>query len=97
MDMAPRSLADVHGGAVDVQRRDKMTIEYLDEPYTIEERPLWWHKQGLTQTASGYGSKLTSSRVVRLESGAVRRIYITCYSNVGSAWIMHHGRRLYLR
>lgn len=33
-------------------------MEYLTEPYDIIDRPLWWHKQGLTQTASGYWRKL---------------------------------------
>lgn len=72
------------------------SIEYLEEPYELVERPLWWHKQGLTQTASGYGKKLTSSRCVKLPDGRERRVYITCYSNAGSAWIILGGKRLWL-
>lgn len=74
-----------------------MPIEYLKEPYEIIEKPLWFHKLGLSQTASGYGSKLTSSRCVKLSNGKLRRIYITCYSNNGSAWITINKSRLYLR
>ena len=73
------------------------TIKYLEEPYKVIDKPLWWHSKGLSQTASGYGSKLTSSRCVVLPDGRVRRIYVTCYSNVGSAWITLSGRKLFLR
>jgi hypothetical protein len=52
---------------------------------------------GLQQTASGYGNRLVSGNVARLFDGRVRRIYITCHSNAGSAWITLDGERLYLR
>ena len=74
-----------------------MTVEYLDEPYEVIKRPLPWHLQGLQQTASGYGKKLTSDRCVKLLGGQVRRVYITQFGNAGSAWIIYFGRRLYLR
>lgn len=72
------------------------TTIYLDRPYEVIDRPLWWHKQGRQQTKSGYGAKLTSSRCVQLPDGRVRRIYVTCYSNAGSAWIMLDGERRWL-
>lgn len=72
-------------------------IEYLEEPYETLDRPLWWHLKGLIQTASGYGSRLTSARCVRLPDGRTRRVYVTQWSNAGSAWITLDGRRLYLR
>jgi len=71
-------------------------IEYLLKPFELIERPLWWHKQGLQQTSSGYGSKLTSSRCIKLPDGRTRRIYITCYSNAGSAWITVNGKKIYI-
>jgi hypothetical protein len=74
-----------------------MDIKYLEiEIAEVLDRPLWWHLQGLQQTASGYGSKLTSSRCVRLADGRVRRVYITCWSNSGSAWILLDGERQYI-
>lgn len=76
---------------------DYPAIEYLPEPYEVIDRPLWWHTAGRQQTASGYGRKLTSARCVRLPDGRVRRIYITCFSNAGSAWITLAGKTLYLR
>lgn len=63
-------------------------IETTDE--NLRYRPLWWHKQGLSQTATGYGSKLTSSKEVYFE-GRWRRVYITCWSNSGTAWVLVKG------
>jgi hypothetical protein len=74
-----------------------MEIEYLDQPYELVYKPLPMHLQGLWQTSSGYGSKLVSSRCVRLSNGITRRVYVTCYSNTGSAWIVLDKKRLYLR
>jgi len=74
-----------------------MPVQYLEEPYELIERPLPWQRRGLQETVTGYGAKLTSSRCVKLPDGRVRRIYITCYSNNGSAWITLNGERLYLR
>ena len=71
-------------------------ITYLEQPYERVERPLWWHKQGLQQTASGYGKKLTTSTCVKLADGKLRRVYVTCYSNAGSAWINLKGERVFL-
>lgn len=72
-------------------------MKYLQEPYEIVDRPLKWHLQGLQQTASGYGRKLISPRCVKLPDGRERRIYITCFSNSGSAWITLNGETLWLR
>jgi hypothetical protein len=72
-------------------------VKYLDQPYEKLYRPLWWHKHGLQQTASGYGCKLTSSTCIKLADGRIRRVYVTCYSNVGSAWIILGNERMYLR
>jgi len=75
---------------------EKIIIKYLEEPYEFIDRPLWWHKKGLTQTASGYGSKITSRRCVKLSDGRIHRVYITRYSNAGSAWIILNKEKLYL-
>lgn len=57
-------------------------------------RPLWYHLRGLSQTASGYGARLTSAYCVRFSDGILRRIYVTQYSNAGTAWIMLAGKRV---
>ena len=73
--------------------RDEREWTRLDQEYELIERPLWHHKLGLSQTASGYGSKLTSSRCAKLTDGRIRRVYITCFSNAGTAWIVLDGNR----
>jgi hypothetical protein len=43
------------------------------ENFETRERPLWYHLRGLMQTATGYGVKLTTPRMVRY-NGRWRRI-----------------------
>lgn len=70
---------------------------YLDlEDLEVVDRPLWWHKAGLSYTATGYGAKIPSARMVRYR-GRLRRVYITCYSNAGTAWIIVGGERVVVR
>lgn len=52
----------------------------------IIERPLPWQSQGLQQTATGYGRKLTTPYMVRV-GRYWRRVYNTCFSNSGTLWI----------
>ena len=62
-------------------------------------RPLWWHKAGLSFTASGYGARIPSDRMVRLAGdrpGIFRRVYVTIYSNAGTAWVVRNGARVVL-
>lgn len=55
--------------------------------------PLWWHTEGLRQTTSGYGKKLTTRFRVWYR-GRLRRIYASCYSNVACHYIIVRGVRL---
>jgi hypothetical protein len=71
-------------------------VKYLEKAYVLEDKPLPWQRMGLQYTASGYGSKIPSSKVVRFLDGKIRRVYITIYSNAGSAWITLGGERLFL-
>jgi len=71
-----------------------MDIQYIDAE--TRHAPLWWHTQGLSQTASGYGKRLTTSRQA-LYNGRWYRVYATCFSNAASCWIETKGQRLYLR
>ena len=52
------------------------------------EKELSWQKAGLQQTASGYGYKLTTRYMVRL-NGKWRRVYACQYSNVGTLYLPH--------
>ena len=70
-------------------------METFRKVYGVEfrEEPLWWHKRGLSQTRSGYGAKLTSSRKAFVD-GKWRRVYVTCYGNAGTAWVLVNGERV---
>ncbi len=59
----------------------------------LEYAPLWWHKAGLTQTASGYGSKLTTAHMINFE-GRMRRVYCVCWSNSGTCYFITKGRKI---
>ena len=63
------------------------------DPTELIDRPLWWHLRNLSQTASGYGAKLTTRHCIDLD-GKERRIYVTIYGNAGTAWITYKGARL---
>ena len=60
-------------------------------PLAMSERMLEWQKRGLTYTASGYGTKIPTSKVIEWSDGKVRRVYCDIYSNVGSCYCMIHG------
>ena len=57
--------------------------------------PLDWQMRGLQQTATGYGRKLTTPNKINFE-GKLYRIYLTQYSNVGSAWFLVRGRKIFV-
>lgn len=57
--------------------------------------PPKWMRTGLQQTASGYGARLNSGYEIEY-AGRVYRVYVTCYSNSGSAWFMTKGKRIYV-
>ena len=71
-----------------------MEIIYTEEKDFID-CPLEWQKRGLQQTASGYGSKLTTSRKYKY-NGKYYRVYACCYSNNGTAYIIVKGKEIVL-
>jgi hypothetical protein len=65
--------------------------------YTVIDDPLPWQERGLQQTASGYGAKLTSRFSVQIDGDKrKRRVYITRWSNAGSAWFFHEGGKVFI-
>ena len=73
-------------------------IKYIgnSEDLEIIESPLEWQKRGLQETASGYGSKLTTSQKVKYNDRWYR-IYCCIYGNSGSLYIISKGEKLYIR
>lgn len=76
--------SDIQGGYVSAE-----ISELIDAP-------LWWHSQGLSQTSSGYGAKLTTRYKISLD-GKRRRLYSTCYGNAASVWFMLNGSKVHVR
>ena len=60
-------------------------------PMAESERPLEWQRRGLQYTATGYGTKIPTSKVIRWSDGRERRVYCDIYSNAGSCYCMIHG------
>jgi hypothetical protein len=71
-------------------------LEYIEGPFKEKRQPLPWQLQGLQETASGYGSKLTTQRMIYW-AGRWRRVYAMCYSNCATLYILVKGKQLILR
>ena len=65
---------------------------YIDD-LESKEVLLPWQKAGLMQTATGYGSKLVTSKMVKY-AGRWRRVYCMCYSNSGTCYILVKGKQI---
>ena len=48
--------------------------------------PLWWHKQGLQFTATGYGKRIPTEHMIK-HNGRWRRVYCCIFSNSGTLYI----------
>lgn len=57
------------------------------------DAPMWFHKQGLRQTASGYGRKLNTGLKLSF-NGRLHRVYCSIFSNSGTNYIISKGRRI---
>ncbi len=73
------------------------TLPYIRVVYPTDliHSPLAWQRRGLQETASGYGSKLTSEYKLSFNN-RLYRVYHTCYGNTSSAYIIASKRRIYL-
>ena len=74
----------------DLPIQDRNGTKYLswsdipDSEKKIQE--LWWQRQQLQETATGYGSRLTTTRMIRMGE-RWRRVYCACFSNSGTCYI----------
>lgn len=60
-------------------------------PLAESDRLLEWQRLGLQYTATGYGTKIPTSKVIAWSDGKVRRVYCDIYSNAGSCYCMING------
>lgn len=59
---------------------------FLTESVEVKRAPTWWQEKGLQYTASGYGSRIPTEFMVRVNN-RWRRVYCRIFSNVGSLFI----------
>lgn len=65
-----------------------IVAEHQLETLETREAPLWWHRQGLSYTASGYGRRIPTKHMVRLPGNPRwRRVYCCCWSNIGTCYV----------
>lgn len=57
--------------------------------------PLWYHKRGLMQTASGYGRKLVTEWKIEYNN-RLYRIYLCIFSNSGTLYIRTKNGDIYI-
>ena len=64
-------------------------IETLQlEDLESKDAPLWWHDRGLSYTATGYGRRIPTRRMVKLPGGRRwRRVYCCICSNIGTCYV----------
>ena len=75
-----------------------MSIEYVPEGFEAKINELPWQRRGLTWTATGYGRKIPSTRMIRLQGEKIwRRVYVVCYSNAGTSYVVIQGKPRYIR
>jgi hypothetical protein len=76
---------------------NEIKIEYIEyEKKDLIVKELYWQKLGLQQTATGYGSKLSTRYMLKI-GNRLYRVYCACYSNSGSCYIIKKGKMLHLR
>ena len=75
------TFADVQNGRISAERID------------LIDAPMWWHKRGLSETATGYGTRLNTGLKIHFE-GRQYRLYCTCYGNSGTVWFKVKGQTI---
>lgn len=67
----------------------RLSLENLES----KEKLLWWQEKGLMYTATGYGSKIPTSTMVK-HNKKWKRVYCRIYSNAGTCYIMANGQEI---
>jgi hypothetical protein len=63
-----------------------LTLEVDGVAYPARVHLLWWQERGLSFTASGYGRRVPTTRMVHVD-GRWRRVYCCVFSNSGTCYI----------
>ena len=70
-----------------------MSVKYTDPESVVEVKVTEFPRSG--QTASGYGRKIPTRHMVKVGT-RWHRVYVMCYGNAGSAYIVKGGETLFL-
>ena len=60
-----------------------------------KESPLPWQERGLSYTRSGYGRRIPTRHMIRLNR-RWRRVYCCVYSNVGTCYVGKIEQKLFV-
>tara|TARA_B100000929_G_scaffold255846_1_gene217778 strand:- start:36 stop:569 length:534 start_codon:yes stop_codon:yes gene_type:complete len=77
--------------------RDGKPGSFRTEAVECKESLLPHHKLGLSYTATGYGTKLPTRYMVKVDNGLSKRwyrVYSICHSNVSSEYIVVRGEKI---
>lgn len=83
MQNQPNIIGFVHWRNI---RKDGTMDSLTTEQCEVKISELWWQKQGLSYTASGYGSRIPTRFMIKV-NGKWRRVYCKIYSNNGTLFI----------
>lgn len=67
----------------------KLSVEQSELIY----KPLWWQLRGLMYTATGYGKKIPTDKMIKF-NGRFLRIYCHIFSNCGTCYIVSKGEQI---
>ena len=73
--------------------RESGGLKYLIYPATPVTDMLPWQKAGLSFTATGYGTKIPTTKVLYL-FGRRYRIYVDQFSNAGTSYIVYQSEKV---
>ncbi len=74
----------------------KYLEDFITEPHVFKHNPLWFHKQQLMQTSTGYGKKLATPWMLRIGK-RWHRVYVMCFSNCGTSYVVWKGENYVIR
>lgn len=79
--------------------KSSTAVEYLDGKRITDAKVVetWWQKQGLQQTASGYGKKLTTRYMLQIDGKRWHRVYTMQFSNAGSCYVLIGGQTFFIQ
>lgn len=67
-------------------RADGSRDTFWTKEVLSKDAPLWWQEKGLSFTASGYGRRIPTRRMVHFNR-RWRRVYCCVFSNSGTCYI----------